>query len=111
MKELDGLLDALPEAFRRDLGTVCESHHLDDLADLKKYRVSQPYGNTSSATANVQYAAIVLRTVDLLHMTSDRTPSVAFKLISPTDPISQREWAKQTRCAGCPPSTRSEQGW
>ena len=37
----------------------------------------------------------ILRTADLLHITSDRTPSVLFRLIAPSDPISQQEWAKQ----------------
>jgi molecular chaperone HtpG len=92
---INGLMSTLPLAFRRDLGLVCESHHADDLSDLAKYSVSRPYGASQAATANVQYSAILLRTVDILHMTSDRTPSVAFQLISPTDPISQREWAKQ----------------
>ena len=94
-KAIDGLMAKLPDPFRRDLALVCESHHLDDLNDVSKYRTSQPYGNSGQSTANVQYAAIVLRTVDLLHMTTDRTPSIAFHLISPSDPISQREWAKQ----------------
>jgi molecular chaperone HtpG len=95
MTEVHGLLSPLSEPFRRDLGLVCESHHRDDLADLKKYRPSQPYGSSEAETANIQYAAILLRSVDVLHMTSDRTPSVAFKTINPKDPISQREWAKQ----------------
>src|SRR4029078_8784684 len=46
--------------------------------------------------ANVQYAALILRSADLLHITQDRTPSVMFRLISPQDPVSQREWSKQT---------------
>jgi molecular chaperone HtpG len=33
--------------------------------------------------------------VDLLQITQHRTPAVLFRLINPTDPISQREWAKQ----------------
>ncbi|WP_437618716.1 HD domain-containing protein [Sorangium sp. So ce1151] len=95
VKELDELLQALPEMFRKDLGLVCESHHLSDLNDLSKYQVSQPYGDSPAETCNLQYAAVMLRTADLLHMTQDRTPSVEFRLIAPTDPISQQEWAKQ----------------
>jgi len=93
--EVDRLLEPLGQQFRRDLGVVCESHHLDDLADLKKYDPSQPYGNSDEETANVQYAAVLLRTADLLHITSDRTPSIAFRVINPEDPLSQEEWAKQ----------------
>ncbi|PAY10120.1 hypothetical protein CK489_06150 [Bradyrhizobium sp. UFLA03-84] len=39
----------------------------------------------------IQYCAIILRAADLLHMRRDRTPSVLFRVINPTDPISQRE--------------------
>jgi molecular chaperone HtpG len=92
---VDELLRPLSEQFRRDLAIVCQSHHLDDLNDFKKYQVSQPYGNSDDETANLQYATILLRTTDLLHITKSRTPSILFRTISPTDPLSQEEWAKQ----------------
>jgi molecular chaperone HtpG len=92
---VDDLLRPLPEQFRRDLAIVCQSHHLDDLNNLKKYQTSQPYGNSDDETANLQYAAVLLRTTDLLHVTKSRTPSILFRTISPTDPLSQEEWAKQ----------------
>ena len=95
MEEVSDLLETLDDQFRRDLGLICESHHLDDLNDFEKYRVSQPYGNSDDETVNLQYVAILLRTTDLLHITRDRTPSIAFRLINPRDPISQLEWAKQ----------------
>ena len=94
-RELKSLLSGLEGVFVTDLGLVCESHHLDDLQDTSKYRLDRPYGNSSDETANVQYAAICLRAADLLHITRDRTPSIAFKLINPNNPDSQREWAKQ----------------
>ncbi len=81
--------------FRNDLALVCSSHHLSDLDDLQRYKTSQPYGNSDDETANVHYAALILRCADLLHITSDRTPSVMYRLIAPHDPVSQREWAKQ----------------
>jgi molecular chaperone HtpG len=93
--EIQGILAKLPTAFRRDLGMVCESHNLDDIQVIKKYRLSQPYGNSDDETANLQYAAILLRTVDLLQITQHRAPAALYRLINPTDPISQREWAKQ----------------
>lgn len=93
--EMERLLGMLDPKFRHDLGLVCESHHLSDLGDLSKYRPSVPYGNAPAEAANLQYAAIVLRTADLLHITSDRTPSVMFRLINPANPKSQVEWAKQ----------------
>lgn len=94
-KEVYALIEPLGAQFLRDLGLICESHHLDDLDDFKKYKVSQPYGNSDNETCNVHFAAIILRTADLLHITKDRTPSIAFRIINPTDPISQQEWAKQ----------------
>ena len=93
--EVSKLLEPVGPQFRRDLGIVCESHHLNDLGDVQKYKVSQPYGNSDAETVNLQYCAVLLRTADLLHMTSDRTPSIEFKVINPTDPISQQEWARQ----------------
>jgi hypothetical protein len=93
--EINPLLISLDTQFRQDLAFICESHHLEDLDDLEKYSISRPYGNSSEETANLQFAAILLRTSDLLHITRDRTPAIAFRLINPSDPISQEEWAKQ----------------
>jgi molecular chaperone HtpG len=95
MTAISGLLGHLPVAFREDLGRICESHHRSDLGDVNRYGVVKAYGASSAEEANVQYAAFMLRTVDLLDITTSRTPSVAFRLIAPSDPISQIEWAKQ----------------
>ncbi|MFF2659642.1 ATP-binding protein [Kitasatospora sp. NPDC058032] len=95
VKEVESLLRQLDPVFREDLGKVCESHHLDDLYDVAKYPVDWYYGSSERERANVQFAAILLRSVDLLHITSDRTPSVAFRVFNPADPISQNEWSKQ----------------
>ncbi len=94
-QELEKLLEGLGAKFRRDLGVVCESHHLDDLANLDKYKPSQPYGSEPQESANLQYCAILLRTADLLHVTKDRTPSVSFRIVNPSDPKSIEEWHKQ----------------
>lgn len=93
--EIQRLLGSIEPVFKEDLAKVCESHHLDDLYDIKKYPVDQYYGSSENERANVQFAAVLLRTVDLLHITRDRTPSVAFRVFNPSDPISQSEWAKQ----------------
>lgn len=93
--EVDRLLAALKPNYRRDLGFICESHDLDELDNFDKFDLSRPYGNTSAETVNMHFAAIVLRTADLLHITRDRTPPVLFRLINPSDPVSQQEWAKQ----------------
>lgn len=94
--EIQRLIGQLEFVFKEDLAKVCESHHLDDLFDTKKYPVEQYYGSSNGERANVQFAAVLLRTVDLLHITKDRTPSVAFRIFNPSDPISQNEWAKQS---------------
>jgi molecular chaperone HtpG len=94
-REVRELVKPLGERFCRDLALVCESHHLDDLYDLKKYKPNQPYGDDDREAANLQYSAILLRTADLLHVTQDRTPSLTFRVISPTDPVSIEEWLKQ----------------
>lgn len=92
---LQQLLEPLGPVFRDDLGVVCLSHHLNDLDDLAKYPPHRPYGGSAEETANVQYCAVLLRTADLLHITSDRVPAIRYQLIAPRDPVSQREWAKQ----------------
>lgn len=93
--ELNELLRPFTLQFRRDLSLICESHHLSDLDNFAKYKVSQPYGDSDEETVNLQYAAVLLRTADLLHITSDRTPSISYRVINPTDPVSQNEWSKQ----------------
>ncbi|MGA5043976.1 HD domain-containing protein [Streptomyces arboris] len=95
MNEVQRILTSLEPVFRDDLAQVCESHHLQDLYDTDVYQVQQHYGSSDQEVANVQYAAILLRTIDLLHITRDRTPSIAFRVLNPADPISQVEWAKQ----------------
>src|SRR5580698_4400749 len=82
------LVRNIDDDFRADLALVCKSHHDDDLWDLSKYNPRRYYGSLQDESANLQYAAILLRTVDLLHVTRDRTPSVAFRLATPTDPKS-----------------------
>ncbi|WP_229068993.1 ATP-binding protein [Actinoplanes sp. DH11] len=94
----------MPAVFVKDLALVCESHHLDDLHATSKYKVDRPYGSDPQEAANVQYAAILLRTADLLHITSDRAPSIALRLINPTDPMSQTEWSKQNAVTAVRPA-------
>lgn len=94
---IDDTLSELPSRFKSHLASVCESHHKDDLTDKERYPLFQSYAsNENEATANVQYAALILRTADLLHITHDRTPSVMYKLINFTDPKSVEEWDKQS---------------
>ncbi|GBE92260.1 HD domain-containing protein [Nostoc cycadae] len=94
-KELEKLLSPLPIRFREYLGTVCESHHADDLDKYDKYPLFALCGATPPSGVNVQYAGILLRTVDLLHVTQDRTPSVMFQTIRLSDPKGVSEWDRQ----------------
>lgn len=110
-KEIKKLILNVDQLFKRDLAAVCESHHLSDLDDLNKYKTDQQYGPTAKEIVNVQYSALLLRTADLLHITSDRTPSVEYVLINPTDPISQEEWAKQRAVKAVrPQNKRNKEG-
>jgi molecular chaperone HtpG len=93
--EIDKLLSSLDPEFRSDPAMVCESHNLDDIDDTSKYKLSKAYGNSDNKTASIQYCAVILRSSDLLQFHNSRAPSTLFRLINPTDPISQREWAKQ----------------
>jgi hypothetical protein len=93
--ELSEILAGLHPEFRSDLALVCESHNLDDLDDCDKYKLAKAYGNSDAETANLQYCAIILRTSDLLQFHKQRAPSTLYRLINPTDPLSQAEWARQ----------------
>lgn len=96
-KIIEDTISELPSRFKTHLATVCASHHKEDLSNKEKYPLYQSYtSNEDQATANVQYAALILRSVDLLHVTKDRTPSVMYKLINFTDPKSVEEWDKQS---------------
>lgn len=94
--EVARLLEALPDNVRNDVALLCESHHLSDISDTNVFEVSRPYGHTKNEFANIQYVAIVLRTVDLLHISGDRAPTVLLRLIDPKNPFSKREWLKQS---------------
>ena len=95
--------------FKDDLATICESHNLDDLDDFDKYKVEKAYGTSPQEKGNVFYAALIVRTADLLHITSDRTPSIEYAVISPTNPISQEEWAKQNAVSSVSPKIAEDQ--
>lgn len=106
--EIHSLLHSVDNMFRRDLALVCESHHLSDLEDFEKYKTNQQYGPSKDEIVNLHYSALILRTADLLHITSDRTPSIEFNLINPSDPISQEEWAKQKAVKAVRPQSKKD---
>jgi molecular chaperone HtpG len=92
---LNDLLDGIQMKFREDLALVCRSHHREDLDKFDIYVTRRAYGQNADTYANVHYAALLLRTADLLHIRKNRVPSQMFKLIDPSNPKSQEEWAKQ----------------
>jgi molecular chaperone HtpG len=89
------LLSPLDRVVRADLANICESHNLDDLNSEQKYPLYRPYGSSEQEATNVQYIALLLRTTDLIQITSQRAPTVLYKIINPKDPVSQVEWLKQ----------------
>lgn len=110
-KEINDTLKNLDNMFKADLAMICESHHKDDIEDFSKYKVKKMYGNTENERVNLNYVAIILCTADLLHITRDRTPSVARRLINVSNPTSILEWEKQmaVRAVG-PKDQRNENG-
>ena len=92
---VNGMVKGLKRLFVQDIALVCASHNEDDLANDTKYPVKRDYGMNADEKANIFYAALILRTADMLHITGDRAPSEEYQIISPRNPISQIEWAKQ----------------
>lgn len=109
--EINDILKNLDIMFRADLAMICESHHKDDIEDFSKYKVKKLYGNADDERVNLNYIAIILRIADLLHITKDRTPSIARRLINVSNPKSVLEWEKQmaVRAVG-PKDKRNEDG-
>lgn len=92
---INELLSGLNPVFRDDLAKVCLSHHESDLYDFDKYKIRRVYGDTEGGTANLHFACLILRAADVLQIQKSRVPSVLYKLIDPSNPKSQEEWAKQ----------------
>lgn len=110
-EELEEILRHLDKMFRVDLAMICESHHKDDIDDFSKYKIKKMYGNTEDEKVNLNYIAIILRIADLLHITRDRTPSIAKRLINISNPTSVVEWEKQMAVRAVrPKDKRNEEG-
>jgi len=95
VETVNSLLFGLEAVVRGDLAKICLSHHEDDLYDFDKYQINRVYGDNPEAEANLHYAALILRTVDVLQIQKKRVPPVLYKLIDPSNPKSQEEWVKQ----------------
>lgn len=93
-KLVSEMLSGLDTAFRTDMALICKSHQMDELPDHLK-SVDEAYGASEEEKVNLLYASVLLRSVDILHMTHDRTPDIEYRIISPQNKISVIEWAKQ----------------
>jgi len=96
IETVNTLLEGMEKVFRNDLAKICLSHHENDLYDFDKYKISRIYGDDPQAEANLHYAALILRTTDVLQIQRKRVPPVLYKLVDPSNPKSQEEWAKQS---------------
>ena len=94
-KLLYDMLHYVDENFRNDLAEICRSHSVKLSEISGKLVVDRPYAQGEENQANLLYAAAVLRTADLMHVNSERSPTTSYLLISPQDEYSRREWVKQ----------------
>lgn len=88
------MLKPLSSHFRKSLAEVCQSHLLEELPESLQ-SIDESYGSEAQDKVNLLYISVLLRSADLLHITSDRTPNVEYRLISPQNKVSVREWLKQ----------------
>lgn len=103
------MVSGLKPIFIRDVAKICKSHNEDDINDFGKYPIKMDYGMGAQEKGNVFYAVLMLRTADLLHITENRCPSEEFQIISPSNPISQIEWAKQSRVTSISPKEKVDE--
>jgi hypothetical protein len=103
VKLVRNMVSGLKPLFVKDIAVICESHNEDDLDNNDKYPVKHDYGMNIDEKGNVFYAALILRTADMLHITGDRAPSIEYQIISPSNPTSQIEWAKQASVTSISP--------
>ena len=104
--EISNMLANLDNMFKTDLAKICESHHKDDIEDFSKYKIKVHDGNDDEEIVNLNYIAIILRIADLLHITKDRTPSIARRIINVSNPVSVLEWEKQKAVRAVQPQPR-----
>lgn len=91
---LNEMIGQLSEGFLESLALICRSHQEDDLPE-KLFVTDKQFAQDESTRANLLYCAVAIRTGDLLHINSERTPLIEYKIINPRDPRSQIEWLKQ----------------
>lgn len=94
IKVLRDVLCNVDSDFLKDLGKVCRSHS-EPFAKIKDFDVRKPYEQAHESEVNLLFASAILRTADLLHVNSERTPNIDYAIISPQNSYSKREWVKQ----------------
>lgn len=94
-KILYDLLHNLDKRFLKDLAIICKSHQVELQTVMSDLNTKQQYEQDSNSRANLLYCAAVLRTADLLHVNSERTPDISYQIISPENIYSRREWVMQ----------------
>ncbi len=105
VETINSLLSNIETIVRDDLAKICLSHHEDDLFDFDKYQINRVYGDDPEGEVNLHYAALILRSADVLQIQKKRVPPVLYKLIDPSNPKSQEEWAKQAGVRAVKPKT------
>lgn len=89
---LSSMVGSLSIEIRRDLAKLCKSHG-EDLSIIQgSLDVDQQYEQSSDSKINLLYIASILRTADILHISSERTPDIVRKIVSPKNPFSKTEW-------------------
>lgn len=92
LRILYDLLGSLSDNILLDLAKLCKSHG-EELGELvPDLDVSQQYEQDGESRVNLLYIASVLRTADLLHINSERTPSIVYKILAPKNHYSITEW-------------------
>lgn len=89
------MIGCLKPNILKDLALLCKSHQLNMNECVNILKPDLQYEQDASSFTNLLYVAAILRTADLLHITSERTPDIDFLLISPQNNYSRREWVKQ----------------
>lgn len=92
---LHQMIGCLNSQILQDLAMLCKSHQMDLEKCIEILKPNAQYEQDSLSFSNLLYVASILRTADLLHINSERTPEIEYLLISPQNNYSRREWVKQ----------------
>lgn len=80
---------------------VCRSHCISAEQLESEYKDDYPKDKRiGNKNVNVLYCSLILRLADILDFDRERTPSVLFKNISPSNEVSVKEWNKHRSVVG-----------